>query len=457
MLSFISTRGEGPATLAEALEQGLAPDGGLYVPVELPRLPAPPDDLGPSFDARARWLATHLLPGVDGPVLERVVRDALDFALPLVEVEPGRHVLELFHGPTHAFKDVGARFMARLMAAILPSDTVRTVLVATSGDTGGAVAAAFHGVPGFRVAVLFPRDGISARQRRQMTTLGGNVTAFAVEGTFDDCQRLAKAAFLDRDARERFALTSANSINVGRLLPQSFYYAAAAIELGWDERPARFHVPSGNLGNLCAGLLAHRCGMPAAGFVAATNANDGFVRFLATGLHEPRASVPTASNAMDVGDPSNLERIRWLYDGGTDALRADVRGEAVTDSETERRIADVFARTGYVLDPHTAVAYEAAARGPAPSAEEPSVILATAHPAKFPDIVERATGEEVALPAGLAAALTRPETLVPLEPRLEALVEALGSTGEGTAVGARPGASGAGAPGTIPGGDRGDR
>jgi len=329
MPSFVSTRGSTSTTFAEALFQGLAPDGGLYVPDVAPSLPAGgPEGAVPAtgrlraaaptrFAESARWAARSLLADSLPPeLITSLVDSALDFEAPLVEVEPDLFVLELFHGPSLAFKDVGARFMARAMAALHtqgPASGPRTVLAATSGDTGGAVAAAFHGVDGTRVVVLFPRDGISARQRRQMTTLGGNVVAAAVDGTFDDCQRMAKAAFADEELRSSCRLTSANSINIGRMIPQTFYYVHAAAMLGWDGPPPTFVVPSGNLGNLCAGLLAHRAGLPAAGFVAACNANTVFPDYLQNGRFAPRPSTPTASNAMDVGDPSNLERIRWLY------------------------------------------------------------------------------------------------------------------------------------------------
>ena len=275
-------------------------------------------------------------------------------------------MLELFHGPSHAFKDVGARFMARAMAELAAAEGPATVLVATSGDTGGAVAAAFHGVEPYRVVVMFPENGISERQRRQMTTLGGNVQAVAVRGTFDDCQRMAKEAFADAELRERCGLTSANSINIGRLLPQAFYYVHAAALLGWDAHPATFVVPSGNLGNLCAGLLAHRAGMPASGFVAALNPNRAFADYLESGRSGPTTSVRSFSNAMDVGDPSNLERIRWLYEDDAAALRADVRAVSVSDEDTLSCIREVHRRTGYLLDPHTAVAWRAMERASGP-------------------------------------------------------------------------------------------
>lgn len=424
MTTFLSTRGPPATTLRKAIAEGLAPDGGLYVPVELRPLPGPPASRDASFVDTARAAARWLLPDMPPHVTDRVVSDAFDFPVPIVEVEPGVHVLELFHGPTHAFKDIGARFMARLVSVLDGGAVARTVLVATSGDTGGAVAHAFAGLPGYRVVVLFPRGGVSESQRRQMTTLGGNVVAVAVEGTFDDCQALAKTAFLDTRLSGPHGLTSANSINVGRLLPQSIYYIHAAASLGWTERPARFAVPCGNLGNLFAGLYAHWSGMPAAGFVAATNSNRIFVDYLASGVVHPRAAVPTASSAMDVRDPSNLERIRWLYRNDPATLRKHVRGASVTDEETRACIADVYARTGYVLDPHTAVAYHAQHVRPGPpdgEGEHPTVVLATAHPAKFPDIVREATGHEVPVPPGIAAVMETEEHVERIEPTLPEL------------------------------------
>ncbi|MGE0158393.1 MAG: threonine synthase [Gemmatimonadales bacterium] len=423
MTSFVSTRGGEPVGLAEALFTGLARDGGLYVPTRLGKLDSPPAEVGGLADT-ARWAAPRLLPDTDVDVLDRVAEAALDFPVPLVEIQPDLYLLELFHGPTHAFKDIAARYMARLMSEIDPGGGTRTVLVATSGDTGSAVAHAFHGLPGYRVVVLFPRGGVSERQRRLMTTLGGNVTALALNGTFDDCQRLAKAAFRDERIREEHRLTSANSINVGRLLPQTFYYAHAAILFGWGARPVRFVVPSGNLGNLCGGLLAHECGMPTRGFLAAMNANRAFMDFLDDGAYSPRASIPTYSNAMDVGDPSNLERVRWLYRDDPSRLRHDVTGVSITDEETVACITEVYGRTGYVLDPHTAVgvrAYERAAE----RHQGPAVVLATAHPAKFPDVVERAIGREVPLPPGIARVMEAKEHMTEIPADVGALGAAL--------------------------------
>jgi threonine synthase len=423
MTAFISTRGGGPVSLADALFSGLAPDGGLYVPTELRPFPPFPGAIDGLADV-GRWVAPSLLAEIAPDVIDRVVTGAFDFPVPLVEVEPDVHVLELFHGPTHAFKDIGARFMARLMAELDPGGGGRTVLVATSGDTGSAVAHAFHGLEGYRVIVLFPYGMVSARQRRQMTTLGGNVKALAVAGTFDDCQRMAKEAFNDRALRAKHRLTSANSINVGRLLPQSFYYILAAARLGWARRPPRFVVPSGNLGNLSGGLLAHRCGMPNRGFVAALNANRGFADFLEAGAFEARLSVQTYSSAMDVGDPSNLERIRWLYPDDLDQLRHDVTGVSVSDPDTKECIRSVFERTGYVLDPHTAVGYMVHEETPAPT-DTPSVVLATAHPAKFPDVVEQAIGRAVPLPPGIAAVMDAEEHMEEIPAELAALAQAM--------------------------------
>lgn len=409
-MAFISTRGAPPVPFSQALFQGLAPDGGLYVPETAWSMNEPTPQPGtPAFADTARWVAQALLgDAVDAATLNAVVGDALDFPIPLVEVEPGVHVMELFHGPSLAFKDVGARFMARTMAALSADNTPRTVLVATSGDTGGAVAAAFHGVAPYRVVALYPKDGISERQRRQMTTLGGNVVAVAVDGTFDDCQRLAKGAFADAELRVRCGLTSANSINIGRLIPQAFYYVHAARLLGWGAAPATFVVPSGNLGNLCAGLLARAAGMPVEGFVAATNRNRVFPDYLDSGAFTATASVPTVSNAMDVGDPSNLERIRWLFHDDVDALRRVVRGAWVSDDDTRACIRRVARDTGYVLDPHAAVGWTAM-EGLRSRDDGPWVVLATAHPCKFPEVVEQATGVPVEVPEALASRLARPE------------------------------------------------
>lgn len=428
MRHFTTTRGGPPVSFEEAVLRGLPPDGGLYVPLRPPAFRWPPPDRIPEGgdDLRhvARWAAPLLFPSLSEPALRRVVEGALDFPVPIEEVEPGIWVLELFHGPTHAFKDVGARFMALLMEELDGGSERRTVLVATSGDTGGAVASAFHGRNGYSVVTLFPRDGISERQRRQMTTLGDNVHAVAVDGTFDDCQRMVKEAFADEELSFRHGLTSANSINVARLLPQTLYYLHAAHAVS---RPL-FVVPAGNLGNLCAGLLASRGGMPVSGFVAATNENRAFVDYLDGGDFQARPSVPTTSSAMDVGDPSNLERIRWLYDDDDAAVRRAVQGVSVDQDEVETCIADLHDRTGYVIDPHTAVAYAAAMRRNVDPGEA-VVVLATAHPSKFPETVEKAIGHEVPPAPGLRAALEGEERVTGIPADVTALTDVLEGLG----------------------------
>lgn len=393
----------------EAVLRGPAPDGGLYVPESLPTLPGgwTEAQAGQGPPSLAAWmLAPYVHPDVDPDDLREILDDVLSFPLPLVEISDGMYLLELFHGPTAAFKDVGARFLARVLPRL--ADRPVTVLVATSGDTGGAVARAFHGVAGTRVVVLYPEGRVSPLQERQLATLGGNVRALAVRGSFDDCQRLAKKAFADDELSAELNLTSANSINVGRLLPQMVFYAAAAAQLPAGSPPPVFVVPSGNFGNLTAGVLAWRMGVPAAGFVAAVNANDVFPDFLQTGVYEPRTSVATAANAMDVGDPNNLPRLLRLFED-LDDLRAHVSTTSHDDEEIRRTIRKLYRRTGRVLDPHTAVGWAAAKRSLGRfAAEHPRVILATAHPAKFGEIVDPLVGRRVEMPESLSAVVDQP-------------------------------------------------
>jgi len=410
-MRFVSTAGEAPtATLGEALRQGLAPGGGLYMPEALPplsdaffeKLPGRP--LAESAGAVAR----HLLgEDFEKGEIEALVADALDFPIPLVPLGERIRVLELFHGPTLAFKDVGARCLARLLAREGHGEEL-TVLVATSGDTGGAVARAFWGVEGTRVVILYPHGQVSPLQERQFTTLGGNVGALAVEGTFDDCQRLVKRAFADAELHREARLTSANSINVGRLLPQIFYYfhAVAQLSEAERERPLVVSTPSGNFGNLTAGLMAKRLGLEAARFVAATNVNDTVPQYLMSGDFEPRDSLRTLSNAMDVGDPSNFARILHLYGSDHDAICRDLVGSAHDDGETRREIGRIFRERGYLLDPHTAVGHLALEKVLQERDDEPiGIVLATAHPAKFRDEVEPIIGREIPLPKALAERL----------------------------------------------------
>jgi threonine synthase len=416
-MRFVSTRRRSPpATFRTALFAGLAPDGGLYLPEALDDswlagcAQATLVEIG--TEIAARWCGDALA----RPSLARLMADALDFAMPLVSLGELGSVLELFHGPTFAFKDVGARVMARLMAQLNAEDQALTVLVATSGDTGSAVAQAFAGLAGTRVVVLFPEGAVTPVQEAQFATLGGNVQAVAVAGSFDDCQRLAKHAFGDARLRDRARLTSANSINIGRLLPQTFYYAQAALA-GPD--PVVFSVPSGNFGNLTAGVMAARMGAPIQHFVAATTVNDTFARYLASGLDEPRPSIATLANAMDVGAPSNLERLRVLFDDDVAAMRQAVTASVHTDAHVRDAIRLTWERHGYVCDPHTAIAIRGLAA--APPAATRRIALATAHPAKFRETVEPIIGRPVALPTALADALARPRLVTRIGPTLDAL------------------------------------
>ena len=433
---YRSTRSDArPVPLADALLAGLAPDGGLFVPDCVPPLPGGWRG-APSFPALAE---TALAPWLDGEIdgWREAVRDALDFPVPLVPLRGAGwedvSVLELFHGPTLSFKDFGARVMARLVARVLPEGERLTVLVATSGDTGSAVADGFAGIDGVRVALLYPEGGVSEVQERQLVAPRPNVTALRVAGTFDSCQRLVKEAFASRFADARFAgarpgglrLSSANSINVGRLLPQTLYYLEALRQSGSDAPPV-FVVPSGNLGNLTAGVLAHLGGMPAARFVAAHNANAFFPGHLAGDPGAPGASVATRSNAMDVGAPSNFERLTHLLNPV--ALRRLVWGTSVSDAETLAAMRSVYDATGYVACPHTAVGLEATRRYRAAcGADGPVVVLATAHPAKFPDTVRDALGFAPEEPEPLARLRASPGVSAAIPPTLDALAIALGA------------------------------
>lgn len=427
----VSTRGQAPAvSFRQAVVAGLAPDGGLYVPAALDVRPAGwwESLRGAPFQEVAVAMAQSLVGDeFDRAELAALIRDALNFPVPIVRLDDSIQVVELFHGPTFAFKDVGARTLARLLSHVDEAAEPLTILVATSGDTGGAVAQAFWGVPRTRVVVLYPEGQVSQVQEAQFTTLGGNVTAVAVGGTFDDCQRLAKAAFADHTLRQRRRLTSANSISLGRLVPQMFYYAYAALQMSSGSRVV-FSVPSGNFGNLAAGIMARRMGAPIGGFMAATNINDTVPRYLATGHYEPRPSVATVANAMDVGAPSNFERLQWLFEGDRPAMRAMIGSSVHTDDEVRRAIAELHQRYGYIADPHTAIAYlgtKAAQRTSPPAAQY--LFLATAHPAKFADVVEPALGQAVPMPGALAQALARPrlvERIGPTLPELGGILEA---------------------------------
>jgi threonine synthase len=412
-MRWVSSRGASPAVpFIDALFAGTAPDGGLYMPERLDPLSRAQLDAIRAANGDIVEIGTivgsHLLRDeISQSDMRALVRDALDFPIPLVQVTANIWALELFHGPTMAFKDVGARTQARLLHHFTDG-TPLTILVATSGDTGSAVAQAFHGVPDTRVVVLYPEGKVSDVQEAQMASLGDNIVAVAVHGTFDDCQRLVKQAFADDDLRSHVWLTPANSINLGRLLPQVFYYFVLA-GLSEGKEPAGdlvVSVPSGNFGNLTAGLIAKRIGLPVVRFVAATNVNDVVPEYLRTGEYKPRASVRTVANAMDVGAPSNFERMRAMYGDSFDSLRCDIVGAAFDDATVVAEIGVVYRREGYLLDPHGAIAWLGLRE--TLSAGERGVFLATAHPAKFREVVEPAIGVAIPLPPALAEAIKRP-------------------------------------------------
>ncbi len=410
---FASSRNvERTATLTTAIGRGLAPDGGLYIPQSLPRLQGGPDST--LLPAVAHWALEPFFSGDQlHPELAQIASEAFNFPAPLVALESGREpveVLELFHGPTAAFKDFGARFLSGCLERVRAgSQRPLTILVATSGDTGGAVAAAFHRRPWVEVFVLFPLGQVSPRQQQQLTCWGDNVHSYAVRGSFDDCQRLVKGAFSDADITAARELSSANSINIGRLLPQLVYYAAASLQV--QERTGRkasFIVPSGNLGNVMACVWAREAGLPIGRIVLAHNANRTVPDYLQTGQWQPRSSVATLASAMDVGDPSNMERLRALYPQ-VHALRDQVQAVSVDDDAICARIRADYATWGRVWCPHTATAAEAYARLPQQEREAHHwVIVATAHPAKFSEIVEPLIGREIPVPEALAALLTLP-------------------------------------------------
>jgi len=430
-MKYRSTLRNSPeVSLRDAVLRGSAPDGGLYMPVEIPQLKKDFLKRLPSltFPEIAHDIGTLFL-GDEVPqhVLMKIVTEAFNFPVPLVALDERLHVLELFHGPTLAFKDFGARFMARLMGYFVQeSGKQLTVIVATSGDTGSAVAQAFLGVSGIRVVILYPAGRVTSAQEKQLTTLGQNITALEVSGSFDDCQRMAKQALVDPAIAEKLTVTSANSINIARLIPQSFYYFAGVAQLGLSDSLPVFSVPSGNFGNLTGGLLAKRIGLGVAQFIAATNVNDVVPEFLRTGQMTPRASRRTISNAMDVGNPSNFARIVDLYGNDLKAIRRDIWGCSFSDEETLRIMHDVQERHGYVLDPHTAVGvlgWLSYAKQNQPSTH--GIVLATAHPAKFAEVVARAIGVQPEMPERLAAFLDRPKKSVPFSNRFADLQEFL--------------------------------
>jgi threonine synthase len=419
-MKYYSTNGKAPvATLEKAVVKGLAEDKGLYMPERIKPLPKEFFDNieNLSFQEIAYTVADAFF-GEDVPAedLKKIVYDTLAFDCPCVKVTDSIYSLELFHGPTLAFKDVGARFMARLLQYFLKKEGAGqvNVLVATSGDTGSAVANGFLGVGGIHVYVLYPKGKVSPIQECQFTTLGKNITAVEVDGVFDDCQALVKNAFMDADLNAHMKLTSANSINVARFLPQAFYYFYAYAQmkkLGLADQLV-VCVPSGNFGNICSALFGKKMGLPIKRFIAANNANDIFFNYLQTGKYEPKASVQTIANAMDVGDPSNFARVYELYGKSHEAICADISGATYRDEQIAETIREVKAETGYVCDPHGACGYRALKEGL--KAGEVGVFLETAHPAKFKDTVDGILGGDIEIPAKLQAFMKGTKQSVPM-------------------------------------------
>ncbi len=408
-MKYYSTNHQAPeATLHEAVVKGLAPDKGLYMPKEIKPLPKAFFDTIeklPFAEIACRVADNFFGEDIPQQKLHALVKDTLSFDCPVERVTNNIYTLELFHGPTLAFKDVGARFMARLLGYFIAQESKEevNVLVATSGDTGSAVANGFLGVEGIHVYVLYPKGKVSPIQECQFTTLGQNITALEVDGVFDDCQALVKSAFMDAELNKHMKLTSANSINVARFLPQAFYYFNAYAEMKRREKEQELVVcvPSGNFGNITAGLFAKRMGLPIKRFIAANNANNIFFEYLQSGEYNPKPSVQTIANAMDVGDPSNFARILALYDHNHEEISKEISGAWFDNAKIRNTIEATFQKTGYILDPHGACGFRALLEGLRPG--ENGVFLETAHPAKFRDTVEPLIHRHVHIPARLAA------------------------------------------------------
>jgi threonine synthase len=434
-MTFVSTSGRAPTLpFRDVIFSGLAPDGGLYVPATFPSLPQELLQSLPlaSLQQIGEAVASAYIDDIPREDLGGILARAWTFPIPLVQLADDLYLLELFHGPTLAFKDIGVRFLAQVLSHYLQrTNGDLTILVATSGDTGSAVAHGFFNVPRITVYVFYPSGKISRLQEQQMATLGGNIHALEIDGTFDDCQVLVKQVLGDSEILEARAVTTANSISLGRLVPQIAYYFWAIAQ--WQSKfrggvggpDPTMVVPTGNFGNLTAGVYARLMGAPIAGFVAATNANDAGACYLQTGVFSPRRAIPTCSNAMDVGNPSNLARLRHLFEEDLSLVRRHIKAMVVGDDATLETIRNVHQQTGIVIDPHTAVGV-AAARG-CPS-QKPMVVTATAHPGKFPEIIERALGIRIPLPEPLAEALGRPKQSLPFKADFAAVKRLLLST-----------------------------
>lgn len=426
-MKFYSTKNNGHlVSLREAVLQGLPPDNGLYMPVEIPRLPGEMlHDLAdmPMPEIALQVLSPYLKSELSREEIRKIVESAFSFDAPMVRLDENLYTLELFHGPTLAFKDFAARFMARLMARFTEQTRQNlTILVATSGDTGSAVAHGFYNVPGIDVVVLYPSGKVSELQEKQMTTLGGNISVLEVNGSFDDCQALVKQAFLDTELRSLRALSSANSINISRLLPQSIYYFRALAQLPAGQSVV-VSVPSGNFGNLTAGVLARKMGLPIKKFVAATNVNDVVPEYIQSGIFQPKPSQATLSNAMDVGNPSNFPRLLKLCGNSHEELRQIVNGVAFSDEATLDGIRKLYSDYQYVADPHAAIGYLGLDKEGPNNSDSCFMFLETAHPAKFPDVVIKALKREPVMPEQFRGLLAKQGSTVQMEAEYQILRE----------------------------------
>ncbi|WP_179338406.1 threonine synthase [Winogradskyella ludwigii] len=410
-MNYYSLNKKAPnTTFADAVVRGLAPDKGLYFPESITPLdPSFFETIEDKSNAEIAFEAIKqfILPEIPEDILKTIVEETLNFDFPVVEINENISTLELFHGPTMAFKDVGARFMARCLGYFNKTNTNHvTVLVATSGDTGGAVANGFLGVKGVDVVILYPSGKVSDIQEKQLTTLGQNITALEVDGVFDDCQDMVKQAFMDKELTDKMQLTSANSINIARWLPQLFYYMFAYKQLKSKHSDIAFSVPSGNFGNICAGMVAQKLGLPIKHFIAANNANDTVVNYMISQTYIPKPSVQTISNAMDVGNPSNFIRIQELHNNDFDALKANLSSYSYTDEETKAALLELYNDYSYVADPHGAVGY-LGAKDYLKENDAHVVFMETAHPTKFLDVVEDVIKESVALPSQIEAVMDK--------------------------------------------------
>lgn len=416
-MKFYSLNNTAPeVSFDTAVVNGIAPDKGLYFPEEINPLPISFFENIESFsneEIAFKAIQQFVSGIVPNDVLKDILKEVLDFDFPVVEITPNIGTLELFHGPTMAFKDVGARFMAQCLGYFSRSTKNEvTVLVATSGDTGGAVANGFLGVEGVNVVILYPSGKVSDIQERQLTTLGKNITALEVDGTFDDCQAMVKNAFLDKELLDKMKLTSANSINVARWLPQLFYFLFAYKQVKSKGKEIVFSVPSGNFGNICAGLVAQRLGMPVKHFIASTNVNDTVPQFMLTKEYNPKPSTATISNAMDVGDPSNFIRIRHLFKDDFEALKKNLSSYSFDDNNTKEALKEIYNISGYIADPHGAVGYLGLKKYQQQHPETYGIFLETAHPVKFLDIVEETLNEKLEIPAQIQKVMGKTKTSI---------------------------------------------